>query len=122
MPITLQLQAYPVAECMPDADTDVLIFDGPASEGQLGAYVGHDEIRSYADDGAEYPPLKPWASFGNLRRKLRSRHTNRMAPNRSRLHAKPVKNSTLARLLFVRPPWNQLSQMSRMPSSRTGGR
>lgn len=41
--ITLQLQAWPVAQRLPDADTDVLIFDGPGQDGQLGAYVGHDE-------------------------------------------------------------------------------
>lgn len=28
---------------MPDADTDVIIFDDTSPHGQLGAYVGHDE-------------------------------------------------------------------------------
>lgn len=41
--ITLRLQARPVADGLPDADTDVLIFDGLEREGQLGAYVGHDD-------------------------------------------------------------------------------
>lgn len=32
---------------MPDADTDVLIWDGVSPEATLGAYVGHD-----AEDGS----------------------------------------------------------------------
>lgn len=39
--ITLALH-YPPAE-MPDADTDVIVFDESSPEGQLGAYVGDDE-------------------------------------------------------------------------------
>lgn len=39
----IQLQVHAVADQMPDADTDLLIFDTPGEEGQLGAYVGHDE-------------------------------------------------------------------------------
>jgi hypothetical protein len=42
--VLLHLVAVPVAEQLPDADTDVLIFDGADPEGQLGAYVGHDEV------------------------------------------------------------------------------
>lgn len=38
--ITLSLH-YPPAE-MPDADTDVIVFDASSPEGQLGAYVGDD--------------------------------------------------------------------------------
>jgi len=38
--ITLQLHYPPVD--MPDADTDVLIFDASSPEGQLGAYIGHE--------------------------------------------------------------------------------
>lgn len=39
--ITLTLH-YPPAD-MPDADTDVIVFDESSSEGQLGAYVGTDD-------------------------------------------------------------------------------
>jgi len=42
-PVYLMVQAWPVAEQLPDADLDVLIFDGPDTEAQLGAYMGHDE-------------------------------------------------------------------------------
>lgn len=38
--ITLTLH-YPPAD-MPDADTDVIVFDASSPEGQLGAYVGDD--------------------------------------------------------------------------------
>lgn len=41
--LALQVVAMPVAEGLPDADTDVLIFDDPEVEGQLGAYVGSDD-------------------------------------------------------------------------------
>lgn len=41
-PVYLMVQAWPVAEQMPDADTDVLIFDQADAEAQLGAYVGDD--------------------------------------------------------------------------------
>lgn len=42
--ITIELQVHEVAtDGLPDADTDVLIFDKPDAEAQLGAYVGHDE-------------------------------------------------------------------------------
>lgn len=39
--ITIELHRPSVA--MPDADTDVLIFDGSCPDSQLGAYVGEDE-------------------------------------------------------------------------------
>ena len=39
--ITLSLH-YPPAD-MPDADTDVIVFDASNPEGQLGAYMGHDD-------------------------------------------------------------------------------
>lgn len=39
--ITLSLR-YPPAD-MPDADTDVIVFDTSSPEGQLGAYVGDDD-------------------------------------------------------------------------------
>lgn len=38
--ITLHLH-HPPAD-MPDADTDVIVFDESSPEGQLGAYVGED--------------------------------------------------------------------------------
>lgn len=38
--ISLHLH-YPPAN-MPDADTDVIVFDDSTPEGQLGAYVGND--------------------------------------------------------------------------------
>lgn len=44
--ITLMVTAHAVAERLPDVDTDVLIFDGPNTEAQLGAYMGDDD-----DDG-----------------------------------------------------------------------
>lgn len=38
--ISLQLQVVPVVQKLPDADTDVLIFDASHEQGQLGAYMG----------------------------------------------------------------------------------
>jgi hypothetical protein len=40
--LTITLRVHSVNQ-LPDADSDVLIFDGADSEGQLGAYVGHDK-------------------------------------------------------------------------------
>jgi hypothetical protein len=37
------IQVQPVDAGLPDADTDVLIFDASSPEAQLGAYVGHDD-------------------------------------------------------------------------------
>lgn len=39
----LTLTLHPVDESMPDADTDVLIFDTSSPVGQLGAYMGDDD-------------------------------------------------------------------------------
>lgn len=41
---TILLQPTPVAAGLPDADTDVLIFDSTSPEAQLGAYIGHDDL------------------------------------------------------------------------------
>ena len=40
--IELTMQVHAVADQMPDCDTDVLLFEGLASEGTIGAYVAHD--------------------------------------------------------------------------------
>jgi hypothetical protein len=40
--LTIQLNVFTVGERMPDADTDVLIFEGADAEGQLGAFIGAD--------------------------------------------------------------------------------
>lgn len=37
------LEVVAVSERLPDADTDVLIFDQAHDQAQLGAYVGSDE-------------------------------------------------------------------------------
>lgn len=39
----LQIVLHHVDESMPDADTDILIFDTSSPVGQLGAYMGDDD-------------------------------------------------------------------------------
>jgi hypothetical protein len=62
---TIQLQVHAVGERMPDADTDVLIFDGADAEGQLGAYVGDDDNGPmWAGAGGELVPgVTHWAEM-----------------------------------------------------------
>lgn len=40
---TLTITAHFTDEQLPDADTDVLVWEQDQPEAQLGAYVGHDE-------------------------------------------------------------------------------
>lgn len=41
--VSVALRVHAVSDCLPDADTDVLIFDQAHDQAQLGAYVGSDE-------------------------------------------------------------------------------
>lgn len=63
--ISLELRVYAVGEAMPDADTDVLIFDGTSPEGQLGAYVGVGDAGTlWADaQGSEVAGVTHWAEM-----------------------------------------------------------
>jgi hypothetical protein len=62
------LTVYAVGERMPDADSDVLIFDGPGP-GQLGAFVGTTDegLQQWVDaqGGAVYG-VTHWAEMPTL--------------------------------------------------------
>ena len=64
--ITLTLH-YPPAD-MPDADTDVIVFDESSPEGQLGAYVGHESDGPvWADaQGGLVHGVKAWCEMPRL--------------------------------------------------------
>jgi hypothetical protein len=65
-PIALQLQAWPVTTRLPDADTDVLIWDRSSTEGQLGALNGVDpQGQAYWVDaqGAAVHGVTHWADM-----------------------------------------------------------
>jgi len=40
---TITLQVTPIAEQLPDADTDVILFTADQPEGFVGAYIDHDD-------------------------------------------------------------------------------
>lgn len=65
-PTTLQLQVWPVIARLPDADTDVLIWDRSSTEGQLGALNGVDaQGQAYWVDaqGAAVHGVTHWAEM-----------------------------------------------------------
>lgn len=41
--IRITVLAHEAADCLPDADLDVLIWAADTDESQLGAYLGHDD-------------------------------------------------------------------------------
>lgn len=68
--VTLELQAHPVQARLPDADTDVLIWDPTSHDAQLGALVGHsdDGAAQWVDaQGEEVPGVTHWAEMPALR-------------------------------------------------------
>lgn len=64
----LLLKPVPVAEQLPDADADVIIFDGPGTQGQLGAYVGDDDAGPIWVDaqGEGVAGVTHWAEWPTL--------------------------------------------------------
>lgn len=68
--ITLTVTAIAAKLQLPDADTDVLIFDTSNEEGQLGAYVGHDEDGPIWVDaqGQGVPGVTHWGNLPRLTR------------------------------------------------------
>lgn len=62
------LDLVPVQLQLPDADTDVLLFDQPDQAGQLGAYVGEDaEGPVWVDaHGEGIPAPEYWADIPRL--------------------------------------------------------
>lgn len=62
MQLTITVR-HPPAE-MPDADTDVLIWDSSHPEAQLGAYVGPElSDTGWVDVHGECVPVIAWASL-----------------------------------------------------------
>lgn len=70
--VSITITATPVTEGMPDADTDVLIFDAEHEEGQLGAYTGHDEHGPIWTDaqGSLVLGVTHWADMPKLKREV----------------------------------------------------
>lgn len=68
--IALQLQLVPVGQKLPDADTDVLIFDASHEQGRLGAYVGNaaDKVLWVSEHGDSAYGVTHWAELPCLPR------------------------------------------------------
>ncbi len=66
----IPLTVHAVADAMPDADTDVIIFDADHTEGQLGAYIGDDEEGPIwvAAQGDAVGKVTHWAAMPRLTR------------------------------------------------------
>lgn len=71
--VALLLAVVPTSLRMPDADTDVLIFDAAGDQAQLGAYVGSDDdpFRDPAAwvnaQGELVPGVHHWAELPRLK-------------------------------------------------------
>lgn len=66
--LTIQLNVYTIGERMPDADADVLIFEGADAEGQLGAFIGDDGNGPMwvGAGGQLVPGVTHWAEMPDL--------------------------------------------------------
>lgn len=60
---TITLHLHAVADQLPDADTDVLIFDASSDEAQLGALNWTDPIEWVDAQGAPVEGVTHWAEM-----------------------------------------------------------
>lgn len=63
--MNLTIEVHQAADCLPDADTDVLVLAEGDEEMQLGAYVGEEsDSRVWIDALGEIPPcVVAWAEL-----------------------------------------------------------
>ena len=58
---TITLELHQAADCLPDADTDVLVLAEGDEETQLGALVGNEPRELVTRTGQRVDLAAPWA-------------------------------------------------------------
>lgn len=64
---TLTLEVHQAADCLPDVDTDVLVWDEGESEAQLGALFSNDPLEWVDAQGEILPRVVAWAEMPVVR-------------------------------------------------------